>query len=68
MEGAIKYRVYRATSKDGTYSLIYTTRGTTCTNIKNVEEGRTYYYKVRAYCDNSGATSAYSAIKYITAK
>ena len=70
VEGAAKYEVYRATSKNGTYTLIYTTTsGTSVTNTSNVKAGVTYYYKVRAvHGTNSGAHSAYSAIKSITAK
>lgn len=45
------YRVYRATSKDGTYKKIGELSGGTNTNFtdKNVSTGKTYYYKVRAY-------------------
>ena len=62
VEGATKYEVYRATSKDGTYSRISTTSTTSVTNTK-AEEGKTYYYKVRAICDVDAAAAAYSSIK-----
>ena len=61
VEGAAKYEVYRATSKDGTYTRISTTTGTSVTNNK-AETGKLYYYKVRALHANSAANSAYSGI------
>ena len=62
IDGAAKYEVYRATSKTGTYTKIYTTTGTTCINTSGVA-GKLYYYKVRAlHGTNSGGHSAYSAI------
>ncbi|MBR2131981.1 MAG: hypothetical protein IJ955_05465, partial [Oscillospiraceae bacterium] len=64
--GADKYEVYRATSKSGTYSKLYTTTGTKFTNT-SVTAGTTYYYKVKAICSaNSGGNSAFSAVKSIT--
>ena len=45
--GAVKYQVYRATSKTGTYKLLSTTTGTSLTNT-SAEVGKTYYYKVRS--------------------
>ena len=62
VEGATKYQVYRATSKNGTYSRISTTSNTSVTNTK-VDAGKTYYYKVRAICDVDAAAAAYSAVK-----
>ena len=62
VEGATKYEVYRATSKDGTYSRISTTSNTSVTNTK-ADAGKTYYYKVRAICDVDAAAAAYSSIK-----
>ena len=59
---AVEYKVYRATSEDGTYSLVKTTTSTSYTNTSAVA-GKTYYYKVRAIADNTSANSAYSAIK-----
>ena len=61
VEGASKYEVHRATSKDGTYKRIYTTTGTSCTN-SSAEAGKLYYYKVIAIHSNSAANSAYSEI------
>ena len=62
VDGATKYQVYRAASKDGTYSLLTTTTSTSVTNTKT-DAGKTYYYKVRAICDVDAATAAYSAVK-----
>ena len=62
VSGADKYDVYRATSKDGTYSLLTTTSKTTVTNTKTTA-GNTYYYKVKALkSDVSAATSAFSTV------
>lgn len=45
----VKYTVYRATTKDGTYKKIYTTtKGSQVTNT-SAKAGKSYYYKVRAY-------------------
>jgi len=61
---ADRYKIYRATSKNGTYTCIYTTTKTSFTNT-SVKKGKTYYYKVKAiYDDNSAANSAYSSIVY----
>lgn len=45
------YRIYRSTSKDGTYKKIGEVSGSSKTSFtdKNVSSGKTYYYKVRAY-------------------
>ena len=64
VDGAVKYDVYRATSKTGTYNKYYTTTNTSYTNTSAVP-GTTYYYKVKAVAAN-GKTSDFSAIKYIT--
>ena len=62
VEGAVSYKIYRSTSKTGTYSLTKTTTSTTYTNT-TAKVGVQYYYKVRAIAENSAANSAYSAIK-----
>ncbi len=64
VDNAVKYEVYRATSKDGSYTKYYTTANTSYTNTSAVP-GTTYYYKVVAVNEN-GYTSEYSSIKYIT--
>ena len=54
------YRIYRATSKNGTYKSYAKTTKNTYTD-KSTTVGKTYYYKVRAICSsNSKLTSAYS--------
>ena len=44
--GASKYKVYRATSKDGDYKYLGSTTSTSYTD-KTVKAGTTYYYRVR---------------------
>lgn len=46
--GADGYQVYRATSLNGTYSLVGNT-ASTAYNDKTVSVGKTYYYKIKAY-------------------
>ena len=65
MDGAVKYEVYRAASKTGTYKLIKTTTDTGMTN-GSATAGKAYYYKVKAIAANSAANSAYSEVKYRT--
>ena len=66
VDGASKYEVYRATSKNGTYTKMYTTTSTSYTNSSAVP-GTTYYYKVKAICGKSSyGNSAYSVVKSIT--
>ena len=62
---AAKYEVYRARSKDGTYSLMSTQSATGYTNTSYLANGTTYYYKVRALKAN-GTASAYSSVVTIT--
>lgn len=62
VDGAAKYEVYRATSKNGTYSKYFTTSGTSYTNT-SAYAGYTYYYKVKAISAvTSYANSAFSSI------
>ena len=67
VSGAAKYEVYRARSKDGDYIKYSTTTGTSYTNISYIEDGNTYYYKVRAL-DASGTAGAWSSIVSVTYK
>ena len=67
VSGAAKYEVYRARSKDGTYTKYSTTTGTSYTNTSYIENGNTYYYKVRALDANSTA-GAWSSIVSVTYK
>ena len=65
--GAAKYEVYRARSKDGDYIKYSTTTGTSYTNTSYIEDGNTYYYKVRAL-DANGTAGAWSSIVAVTYK
>lgn len=59
---ADQYKIYRAGTSNGTYKLMYTTKGTTYTNT-TATAGYTYYYKVVAV-DSTGeyASSDYSKV------
>ena len=59
VSGATSYKVYRATSQNGTYSLLGTVTTTSYTNT-GAKAGVTYYYKVKAV--NSAGESAYSNV------
>ena len=61
IDGVSYYSIYRATSKDGTYSKIKTTKITSFADT-SAKVGQTYYYKVKANNENSKANSAYSSI------
>ena len=61
IDGAANYRVYRATSKSGTYEKIKSLTATTFTDT-TAASGKTYYYKVMAVHANAAANSAYSAV------
>ena len=67
VEGAVKYEIYRSTSKNGTYSKIATTKNLYQVN-KNAKAGVTYYYKVKAVHSNTNANSAFSNIVTIKSK
>lgn len=63
VEGATKYTIYRATSKNGTYKKV----GKTTTNVykdTSVKKGKTYYYKIVA----NGTKSLYTSYKSSAAK
>lgn len=47
--GAVGYKVYRATSLNGKYSAIKTTKTALTYNDKKAKAGKKYYYKVRSY-------------------
>ncbi|MBO5867885.1 MAG: leucine-rich repeat protein, partial [Oscillospiraceae bacterium] len=62
-----KFEIYRATSKNGTYSKLTTTDSTTIWDTTAVV-GKTYYYKIRAvYAYDSSAVSPYSNVVSATA-
>ena len=65
VSGAAKYEVYRARSKDGDYIKYATVTGTSYTNTSYIENGNTYYYKVRAL-DANGTAGAWSSIVSVT--
>lgn len=65
VEGAVKYEVYRADSKDGEYTLKYTTTGTAYTNT-GAKSGESYYYKVMAIAEDPAYNSAFSVAKVRT--
>ena len=60
VSGAASYKVYRATSKNGAYSVINTTKALTYTNV-GAALGTTYYYKVEAL-NASGKSMGFSAV------
>ena len=65
--GASGYKVYSATSSNGTYSLkkTITSINTLSYTNTNLVSGKTYYYKVRAYRNVNGKVvyGPYSAVK-----
>ena len=67
VSGAAKYEVYRSYSENGTYTKYSTTTGTSYTNISYIENGNTYYYKVRAL-DAKGTAGAWSSVVSVTYK
>ena len=66
------YQVYRASSKNGKYSLVTTIKkgNTVFYTNKKLKTGKTYYYKVRAYRTVSGKKvyGAYSSVKAVKIK
>ena len=60
VDGAASYKVYRATAKNGAYSVINTTKALTYTNV-GAALGTTYYYKVEAL-NASGKSMGFSAV------
>ena len=63
--GAAKYEVYRARSLNGDYIKYSTVTGTSYTNTSYIENGNTYYYKVRAL-KSDGTAGAWSSIVSVT--
>lgn len=67
VNNAVSYKVYRATSKNGTYKLMKTVKdGATKYTNTSFTAGTTYYYKVKAVCSNTDANSAYSTVVTVT--
>lgn len=54
--GATKYKIYRATSKNGKYKNIATVNGKSTVTYTDATatSGKTYYYKVQAFADETG--------------
>ena len=65
VSGAAKYEVYRARSMNGDYIKYSTVTGTSYTNTSYIENGNTYYYKVRAL-KSDGTAGAWSSIVSVT--
>ena len=66
--GANKYEVDRATSKNGSYTKMFTTSNLSYTNT-SAKAGTTYYYKVKAVSKvKSTANSAFSTVVSIRAR
>ena len=65
--GATKYRIFRASSKNGSYKKIAIVPGKASSiqtyTDKNVVSGKTYYYRVQAYSEEKGVISAGSGSK-----
>ncbi len=66
--GASQYEVYRATSKNGSYTKMFTTSNLSYTNT-SAKAGTTYYYKVKAVSKvKTAANSAFSTVVSIRAR
>ena len=63
VNGANRYELYRSTKKNGSYKKIKSTSATSYTDT-NRTEGKTYYYKVRAY-QLSGTVSGKSSLSSV---
>ena len=68
VDGAVKYYVYRSTSKSSGFKHIKSTVTALSYTDTTANAGTKYYYKVKAVHSNTDANSAYSAVKYATAK
>ena len=66
ISGAVSYKVYRSDKPNGEYKLIKETTSTNFVNTSAVGE-KTYYYKVKAICENSAGNSAFSSVLSIKA-
>ena len=61
VDGAEGYEIWMATSKDGKYTKVNTTKATSFKH-SNLTTNKTYYYKIRAYTGNKPIFSSYSTI------
>ena len=62
VEGTVKYEIYRSGYKNGTYTKMLTTTGTSYTNT-SAKKGYTYYYKVKAISTDNFVESDIVAVK-----
>ena len=66
VQGADRYEVYRSTSENGTYEMVYTNTGTRFIT-SNITAGVTYYFKIKAINDdNAAGNSPLSAAASVT--
>ena len=61
VKNAVSYKIYRATSKTGKYSLQNTVTSTSYLD-NSATTGKSYYYKVLAVASNTNANSDYSNV------
>jgi len=66
VDGTAGYEVWRSTSSGGTYTKVGTSSGTAYTDT-GLATGTTYYYKIKAYCTCSTATTYGSLSAYASA-
>ena len=65
VDNAKNYRIYRATSKSGTYKYLDSTTKTSFTDT-TAKAGKKYYYKVKTMSDGTVENSKYSSIVAVT--
>lgn len=65
VDNAKNYRIYRSTSKDGTFKYLDSATKTTFTDT-TAKAGRKYYYKVKTMGDDTVMDSKYSSIVSVT--
>ena len=68
VEDAVKYRIYRSETEDGTFEFLKTAIKARSFTDTAAEEGKTYYYKMRAIYGIKEGNSTFSAPQSITAK
>lgn len=70
ISGESGYQIYYSTKKDGSFKLLETTDANEVRFSKALTEGKTYYFKVRAYkrADNKTLYASFSDIKSVKIK
>ena len=72
VSNATGYKIYRSTSKNGSYKHVATVKGSSnlTYNDTKLSSGKTYYYKIRAYksINSEAHNSSYSSILTATTK